>query len=246
VVSAPVAQPEIPAELQAVLIKSLGIAQDKAAADLRREIDESNAREAEALEGLAEAEKQISILTAQVAEIRQLASEKDQAADKAIAVAAEKIESMAERIQALEIERRQLIESAEASRTEAAKALMQVERADQATAKAEDRLQALDVQVVECNTRKVEAEKYAAVAEQRSVDLIEQLTETRETLSETKSESKALSVQLSKEIKELREANKSLEIKIAGFAASAGAVKTSAQSSEIQPQKKKTTTKTGQ
>ena len=222
-VAAPVAQPEIPAELQAVLVKALGFAQDKAAEILKEKIDEAEGREAEALGGLAEAEAQISNLTSQVAEVLQVASEKDQTADKAAAIAAEKIYSMTERIQALETERRQLIESAEASRTEAAKALMQVERADLATAKAESRLLILEKQVIESAAGKVEAEKIAAVAEQRAADMTEQLTDTRAALTEAKNESKALSSQLAKEIQELREANKVLEIRNAGLVASAEA-----------------------
>jgi len=225
-VAVPVSQPDIPSELQAVLIRCLGLAQDKAAEQLESQIDETTLREAEALEGLAEAEKQISILTAQVAEIRQVAADKDQAADKAAAVAAEKIASMIERIAALEAERRQLIEAAEASRTEAAKALMHVERADLATKKAESRLETLEAQIAECSTIKIEAEKTAAVAEQRASNLTEQLTDTRAALAEAKSESKALLSQLSKEIQELRnenkalsEVNKDLEIKNAGLIA---------------------------
>ena len=242
-IAAPVAQPEIPAELQAVLTRCLGLAQDKAAEVLKAQINDATTRETEALEGLAEAEELIATLTASVAEIRQQTIEKDQTADKAAAVAAEKIESMTERIQALETERRQLIEAAEASRTEAAKAFMQVERADLATVKAEDRLQALEVQIVECTTVKIEAEKVAAVAKQRSTDMAEQLKDVRATLAETKSdmatslketratlaeaqkEGKALSAQLMKDISDLREANKVLEIKNAGLIASMEAAK---------------------
>ena len=223
---APVAQPEeIPTELHAALIRSLGFAQDKAAEILKEKIEEASAREVEALEGLAEAETQITTITGQLTEIRQQVVEKDQAADKAAAVATEKTESMTVRIQALETERRQLIEAAESSRTEAAKALMQVDRADQAATKAESRLQTLEVQVVEYSTGKVEAEKIAAVAEQRAADLAEQLTEIRTALSEAKSEGKFLSAQLIKEIQELREINKALEIKGAGLIASAEAAR---------------------
>ena len=222
-----VAQPEdIPAELQAALVRAIGFAQDKAAEVLKEKIADASTREAEALEGLAEAETRITSLTNQLAEVMQQAVEKDQAADRAAAVAAEKIRSMVERVQALETERRQLIESSEASRKETAKALMQVERADLATEKAESRLQAMERQVAECSAKKTEAEKIAAVAEQRSKDMTDQLTETRVALSETKNESKALSVQLSKEVQELREANKSLEIKIAGLVARAEATRT--------------------
>ena len=222
-----VAQPEdIPAELQAALVRAIGFAQDKAAEVLKEKIADASTREAEALEGLAEAETRITSLTNQLAEVMQQAVEKDQAADRAAAVAAEKIRSMVERVQALETERRQLIESSEASRKETAKALMQVERADLATEKAESRLQAMERQVAECSAKKTEAEKIAVVAEQRSKDMTDQLTETRVALSETKNESKALSVQLSKEVQELREANKSLEIKIAGLVARAEATRT--------------------
>jgi len=240
----PLTQPEeIPAELQAAMIRSLGFAQDKATEILKEKIEEASAREVEALEGLAEAERQISDLTGQVAEIRGQAVEKDQAADKAAAVSTEKIESMEIRVQILETERRQLIESAEASRTEAAKALMQVERADQATTKAESRMETLETELIECSTGKVEAEKVAAVAEQRSSDLVEQLAETRATteqraaylteqlaetrttLAETKSEGKTLSAQRREEVKELRETNKDLEIKNAGLVAIAEAAK---------------------
>ena len=116
-------------------------------------------------------------MTTQVAEIRQLAVEKNMAA----AVAAEKIESMSVRIESLE------------------------------------------TQAAECSAKKVEAEKVAAVAEQRSADMAEQLAETRKALSEAKKESKALFSNFSKEIQELREANKALKIKNAGLVAIAEA-----------------------
>lgn len=240
----PVAQPEeIPAELQVALTRALGFAQDKASEILKENIDEATAREAEALEGLAEAEKQIMDLAGQLAEIRQQTVEKDQAADKAAAVAAEKIESMEGRIQMLETERRQLIDAAEASRTETAKALMQVDRADQATTKAESRLETLEAQLIDCSTKKNEAEKVAAVSQQRSSDLVEQLTEyravteqrtadlteqlteSRATLAEAKREGKTLSAEMKEEIKKLREVNKGLEIKIASLGAIAEAAK---------------------
>ena len=166
----------------------MGFAQDKAEGILQAKIEDAISRETEALEGLAEAETQISSLTAHVAEIQQQAADKNQAAETAAAVAVERIESMTERIQSLETERKQLIEAAESSRTETAKALMQVERADRATEKAEKRLEALENQVSSCLAVKVEAEKIAAVAEQHAADLTDQLADTKAALAEIRFE----------------------------------------------------------
>ena len=208
---------EIPADLSAALMRALSVAKDKAADLLRDQIEESITRESEALDGLAEAETKITELTNLVAEIRLQAAEERQAADKAIAVINEKTKSMAERIQALETERRQLIDAAEASRIEAAKASMQVERADQACAKAETRLKTLEAQFNEQATGKIEAEKIAAVADQRAADLVAQLKETKADLAETKKEGKTLAGELKKEIRELQKANRTLEVQIAGL-----------------------------
>lgn len=78
-------------------------------------------------------------------------------------------------------------------------------------------------QLIERAAGKVEAEKIAAVAEQRAADMTEQLTEVRSALAEMKNESKTLSSQLTEEIQVLREACRDLEIKNAGLVASAKA-----------------------
>lgn len=202
---------EMPSDLQAVILRSLGQAQADAAAKLKEEIDQAGAREAEALDGLAEAEKRIEQLAAELAAIQNQAADERQAAEKTAAVAAEKIEALGGRVQDLEIERRQLIEAAEASRTEAAKAQLQVERADQATSKAEARTMDLEKQLAQgqaekaqVQAEKAQAEKAQAVAEQKAQDQAEALAEAKASITELKAEYKSVLDGQKEEIQGLR------------------------------------------
>ncbi|MEZ4484349.1 MAG: hypothetical protein R2864_07030 [Syntrophotaleaceae bacterium] len=68
----------------------------------------------------------------------------------------------------MQTERSQLIESGEAARTEAAKALLQVERADMAANKAEGRVRELETELLSLRDEKGVAEKAQAVAEQKA------------------------------------------------------------------------------
>lgn len=213
---APTAMPsEIPGELQTAILRALGLAQEEALAKLREETEQAASREAEALEGLAEAEKRIDDLVAKLAEIQEQSVEERQTFETASAVTAEKIESMGIRIEALETERRQLIETAEASRTEAAKALLQVERADQATGKAETRVQDLEAQLSATQNEKASAEKSAAVAEQKNQDQAEILAETRGSLAELKKDSRETIAEQKQEMQDLRRTIADLEKQIA-------------------------------
>ena len=213
---APTAMPsEIPAELQTAILRALGLAQDEALAKLREETEQAASREAEALEGLAEAEKLIDDLVAKLAEIQKQSAEERQTFETASAVTTEKIESMGIRIEALETERRQLIEAAEASRTEAAKALLQVERADQATGKAEARVQDLEDQLSTVQNEKVSAERSAAVAEQKNQDQAEILAETRGSLAELKKDCRETIAEQKQEMQDLRRTIADLEKQIA-------------------------------
>lgn len=213
---APAAMPsEIPAELQTAILRALGLAQDEALAKLREETEQAASREAEALEGLAEAEKLIDDLVAKLAEIQKQSAEERQTFETASAVTTEKIESMGIRIEALETERRQLIEAAEASRTEAAKALLQVERADQATGKAEARVQDLEDQLSTVQNEKVSAERSAAVAEQKNQDQAEILAETRGSLAELKKDCRETIAEQKQEMQDLRRTIADLEKQIA-------------------------------
>ena len=186
--TSPATYPEIPADLQASIIRALTMAQEQVKEKLANDTEQAAAREAEALEGLAAAEKHIEKLVDQIADIAQQLIETRQAAETAAAIAEEKTTTMKTRIEDLENERRQLIESAESARTESVKAMLQVERADQATAKAEKRLQETEIQFAAIQQQKIEAEKRAALAEQKNQLQADTLAEARESLAEVKKE----------------------------------------------------------
>jgi chromosome segregation ATPase len=218
--SAPSLAPvEIPSDVQGVILRALGQAQVDAADKLKEEIDQAGAREAEALEGLSGAERRIEQLTDELNAIRTRAEEERQATEKTAAVATERIDTLVSRVQELETERRQLIEAAEASRTETAKAQLQIARADEATAKAEARAEHLEAQLADTLNGRVAAEKAQAVAEQRSNDQSEALVELRAALSEVKGESKATISEQKTEILALRKTVADLEGRVAGLLA---------------------------
>ncbi len=208
---------EIPTELQSAILRALGFAQDEAASKLKEAIDQAGARESEALDGLTLAENRIEDLTTELTEVRSQADKDRQEFEKIQAVLTEKAESLTQRTQDLEIERKQLIETAEASRTETAKALLQIERADQASSKAEARVQALESELKRILEEKIVAEKAQAVAEQRSTDQAESLEDIRATLAELKTDSKSAIAEQKLEILELRKQNAALEKQIAGL-----------------------------
>lgn len=210
---------EIPTDVQGVILRALGQAQVDAADKLKEEIDQAGAREAEALEGLSGAEQRIEQLTDELNAIRTRAEADRQSTEKSEAVANERIDTLLARVQELETERRQLIESAEASRTETAKAQLQIQRADEATKKAESRAEHLEAQLADAQNGRVAAEKAQAVAEQRSNDQSEALVELRATLSEAKGESKATISEQKTEILALRKTVADLEGRVTGLLA---------------------------
>lgn len=170
---APVAA-EIPADLQESICRALGLSAQEATEALRKEVDTTAAREAEALECLAKYEVQIAGLEKELAESKSQILEIKQLSEKESAVASVTIAELREQIQKLEQENDLLVRTGEASRTEAAKALLQVERADQSASKAEGRILDLEKRVAELVTMKAEAEKGQAVAERHALDLVDQ------------------------------------------------------------------------
>lgn len=215
VLCSPATHSEIPVDLQAAILRALELAQAEAAAKLKEETEQTISREVEALEGLSEAEQRIDYLSYKLVETEKQIIEERQTAETAAAVAVEKIASMVARIEELEIERRQLITAAEISRTEAAKAMLQVERADQATAKEETQLHNLKAEFADIQKEKVLAEKAVAVAEQKNQDQAEILAETRSNLVELKRESKEAIIEQKQEIQSLKKTITELEKKIA-------------------------------
>lgn len=208
---------EIPAELQTSILRALGLAQAEAAVKLKEEIAQATAREAEALEGLATAEAQIRKLATEFKELRTQLEQERQSFEKAQAVATEKIESLESRVRDLQTERQQFIDARETARTDAAKALLQVERADMAVNKVETRLRELENELIATRDKKFSAEKAQAVAEQKSTDLASQLTDTRAAFTELKAENKVIVADQKKEIRELRITNTELEKRIAAL-----------------------------
>lgn len=208
---------EIPAELQASIFRALRLAQDTASAKLNEAIEQASARESEALSGLKLAENRIEALTVELAEVRNQADKNRQEFEKNKAVLTEKIESLTKRNQELEVERKMLIETVEVARTETAKVLFQIERADQASLKAESKVQELESELKQTLEAKISAEKAQAVAEQRSTDQAETLEEIRKTLAELKTDSKSVIAEQKQEILDLRIEKTALEKQIAGL-----------------------------
>lgn len=127
-------------------------------------VAEAESRETAAVDALAGAEAQIEAATREVASLRERVAALEGENEKQAAIHAEAARVAGERISALEVERRQLVEAGESARTEAAKALMQLERADRTAAQAEQRVTDLLSQIDAERSAKTDAEKQAAVA----------------------------------------------------------------------------------
>lgn len=202
---------EIPKELQTAIIRAIGLAQNEAVEKLKETVEQSDSRESEALVALAQAEKRIDQLTKELETSLKRVEEVQAEAEKESAVAAEKNDTLTRRVEELKNERKQLIEAAELSRTEAAKALLQVERADQATEKAERVSRDLNIQCQEVLNQKVEIEKKLAVLSERNKTNEESLSELRNAYAQLSEENKSISSELQKENDGLRAANTNLE-----------------------------------
>jgi len=166
--------------LKAEIVRSI----DVATKDLQRDLNEARSREEELIAALAEAEQNKDALKEALAKANQDLEATSTAAEKAAAIAAQKIGDQAKRITDLEQERDQLIKAAETSRTETTKALMQLDRADQAVVKAETRQNDLEQKIESLTKEKYAAEQQAAVAEQRGKDLEERVEDLKRLLEE--------------------------------------------------------------
>ena len=119
-----------------------------------------------------------------------------------------------ESIQELEQERDQLIKAGESSRTEAAKAQMQVERADRAAALAEEKMKVLEEKLTAALALNTGLEKRLAVTEAKreALEATERTRtlEARESIQELKQELGAVKIALEEERKERAEVEKKL------------------------------------
>lgn len=162
---------EIPEDFQGAVLKLIGQTQQAAATHLEKQISQAKAVEAEAIEGLTVAEEKIHALTDQLAEMQQRFDQFRQEAEKATAMADDRTEQQMKQIASLQTENQQLVASSEMARIETAKANLQLERADQAAQKAEDRARSSLEKVEELQRALADAEKGRAVAEQHAGDL---------------------------------------------------------------------------
>lgn len=183
--------------------------------DLELRLSALSAREQEILSDLEGSEGRVASLEQEVATLQaQLASER-QAAEKAAAVALEQQGGLREQIEKLETENSNLIRAGETARTESAKAQLQVERADLAAKKAEDRVQELESNLGQLTGAVKEAEKRAAVAErhaqdltERVADLVAQAASNAEMLQQGSSTAEQLRQDLAKALKAAADADK--------------------------------------
>lgn len=114
----------------------------------------------------------------------------------------------------LELERDQRIKAGEASRTEAAKAQMQVERADRAAALAEEKMKVLEEKLAAALAANTDLEKRLAVTEAKREALEStertRTTEAKERIEELKQELSGIKIALEEERKGRVEAEKQL------------------------------------
>lgn len=176
---------EIPLELQDSIRRVLGLAQQEATESLMEQMGDATSREAEALEALGQSEIKIDSLERELATTKTNILTLMQSAEKESAVTAEIIVGMRDRVGKLEQENDLLIRAGEIARTETAKAIMQVERADMAATKADKRAVELEAQVADLLAIKSEAEKGRAVAERHAQDLIDQVGKLEVSLEKT-------------------------------------------------------------
>lgn len=196
---------EIPVELQESLRRSLGFAAQEATEALRVQMEEASSREAEALEALETGEQRIAALEKGLADAKAQIVALQQSLEKEAAVAAETIAGLRENVTKFEQENNHLIRAGEAARTETAKAVLQVERADAAAAKAEARVLDLEAQIVELSGKNAEAEKGQAVAERQLTGALEQVAKLEARLTKGDEKLAALESERSELARELNQ-----------------------------------------
>lgn len=130
-------------------------------AEARQEIDELT-------EAYSASEARCQELGDELQSTRDKAAERDRSQETALAATTERIAAAEKRLRQVEVERDNALRGAEIARTEATKALLQVERADRAAGLAEERVATLGDQIEVLRQERAEALQRAAVAEQRA------------------------------------------------------------------------------
>jgi len=154
----------LPDSLLDAIRAALGATRQECQEAAEARVVEAESRETAAVEALAGAEAQIEASAKEVASLRERVAVLEGEVEKQAAIHAEAARVAGERISALETERKQLVEAGEAARTEAAKAMLQLERADRTAAEAGQRVSDLLAQIDAGKQARTDAEKQAAVA----------------------------------------------------------------------------------
>lgn len=173
---------EIPADVQRSIRLALDQSVLKATAELSTKVEEAAEREKEILEDLVESEKlnaalnaDLSAANAQIIVLQQMRNE-----DSASAAAT--ISGLREQIGKLDQEKNDLILSREEAKMEVAKFQLQLDRADVAVSKLEEKALELEKQTSALMESKAEAEKANAVADRHAEDLSGQIVKIGEEL----------------------------------------------------------------
>lgn len=147
---------ELPGSLQSSLLTSINSMITAATAGLMKRVEDAIAGQTDALDELEQAQEQLEKLRAQL----------DHSLDQ-LKFEQQRTKGLDKQIDELKIERQQLIEAGEVARTAAAKAQLQVDRADQSTAKCEARIVELEQKLDTERELRHAAEIRAAAAEAR-------------------------------------------------------------------------------
>jgi len=145
--------------------------------ELKCRIAELTAREQEILLDLEGSEGRGEALEQELAASRAQLAEERTTAERVAAVAVEQNAGLRGQLEKLMAENNNLVRAGEASRMEAAKALLQVERADLAAQKSEAKVMELEGRLADLTVSTAEAQKEAAVAQRHAQDLVERITE---------------------------------------------------------------------
>ncbi len=163
-----------------------------------REITALKEQNKEALDELDKTEEKNQELEERIQQLETQLAEQKQKTENLLASTASTIEQLEHQVNNLSVERKQLIESGEAARTEAARAQLQLDQANKAVLSAEKREAELNQKMAVLTSERIEFEKASAVANVRVDEvsqarnrLKEENLELKESLKEAIKESKA-------------------------------------------------------
>lgn len=166
---------EIPADVQKTILLALDQCAKKATEALCIKIEEATERGKEVLEELAESEKLTAIQRADLSTTKAQLIDLQQFRDKESAVSAETVSGLREQIGKLDQEKKALILSRDEAKTEVVIIQLQLNRADQAATKSEEKVLELETLVSELTKTTAIADKDNAVAFRHAEDLTGQV-----------------------------------------------------------------------